>query len=127
MKRATITGGAFATALVLLVVAANHWALEQDVDARAVTSPAITLSTESTEEASQGFLYGLVTTDDGTTYQGRLRFGGDEEAFWGNYFMASKARTRGPRTRRSSGCIARSRSSGSRSPSGNGRKTSAGR
>jgi len=36
------------------------------------------------------FLYGRVTTDDDATYEGRLRFGGDEEAFWGNYFNGVK-------------------------------------
>src|ERR671913_1755794 len=44
----------------------------------------------STQEASQGFLYGRVVTDDGATYEGRLRFGGDEEAFWGDYFNGVK-------------------------------------
>jgi hypothetical protein len=38
----------------------------------------------------QGFLYGRITTLDGATYEGRLRWGGDEEAFWGDYFNGSK-------------------------------------
>jgi hypothetical protein len=42
------------------------------------------------EEGNQGFLYGRVTTADGAAYLGRLRFGGDEEAFWGDYFNGSK-------------------------------------
>lgn len=33
-----------------------------------------------------GLLHGRITAVDGTTYQGRLRFGGTEEAFWGDYF-----------------------------------------
>ena len=33
------------------------------------------------EEAHQSFLYGRITTVDGVTYEGRLRWGGDEEAF----------------------------------------------
>jgi hypothetical protein len=72
-------------------------------------------------EAHQSFLYGRVTTDDGATYEGRLRWGGDEEAFWGDYFNGARTRTPGPPTCRPSGCprsAARSRSSGSRSPSG---------
>ena len=36
------------------------------------------------------FLYGRVITNDGTTYEGRLRWGGGEEAFWGNYFNGVK-------------------------------------
>jgi len=31
-----------------------------------------------------------VTTRNGTAYEGRLRFGGDEEAFWGDYFNGFK-------------------------------------
>jgi hypothetical protein len=38
---------------------------------------------------SEGFLYGKITTHDGKTYQGRLRWD-DEEAFWGDYFNSSK-------------------------------------
>ncbi|MGH9163235.1 MAG: hypothetical protein ACRD2X_25005, partial [Vicinamibacteraceae bacterium] len=90
MKRAIISGGTFVTVLVLPVLAENHRALGQEVDARAATSPATTPSTASPEEGNQGFLYGRVTSDDGATYEGRLRFGGDEEAFWGNYFNGFK-------------------------------------
>jgi hypothetical protein len=67
MTRATIAGGAFATALALLAVAVG---------------PA--------PETHQGFLYGRITTTDGDTYEGRLRWGGDEEAFWGDDFYGSK-------------------------------------
>jgi hypothetical protein len=45
---------------------------------------------EPASETHAGFLYGRVTTDDGETYEGRLRFGGDEEAFWGDYFNGFK-------------------------------------
>jgi hypothetical protein len=90
MKRTSIAGGVFVSVLVLLVLAGNHRALEQDVDARAAASPATTPSTALTEEVKQGFLYGRVTTDDGAAYLGRLRFGRNEEAFWGDYFNGSK-------------------------------------
>ena len=86
MKSATISGGAFATVLLVLVLAEQHQAFEQDVDAR----PATASSVASTKEVNQGFLYGRVTSDDGATYEGRLRFGGDEEAFWGDYFNGAK-------------------------------------
>jgi hypothetical protein len=75
--------------LLLLVLAGNHRAVEEGVGARAAGSPVPTAPTASTE-AHQGFLYGRVTTDDGTTYAGRLRFGRDEEAFWGDYFNGFK-------------------------------------
>lgn len=91
MTRATIAGGTFATVLVLLALAAGHRALEQDVDPAAATSPAITPSTApAAAETHQGFLYGRITTLDGSTYEGRLRWGVDQEAFWGDYFNGSK-------------------------------------
>jgi hypothetical protein len=41
-------------------------------------------------ESSQGFLYGRITTVDGATHEGRLRWGGNEEAFWGDTFNGVK-------------------------------------
>jgi hypothetical protein len=97
MTRAKIAGGAFATVLVLLAVAAGYRALNQDVHPAAATSPAITPSTtpaaaetHPAAEIHQGLLYGRITTVDGATYEGRLRWGGDQEAFWGDYFNGSK-------------------------------------
>jgi hypothetical protein len=91
MKRAKIAGGAFATVLVLLAVAAGYRVLHQDVHPAAATSPAIPPSTTpAAVEPHPGFLYGRITTVDGATYQGRLRWGGDQEAFWGDYFNGFK-------------------------------------
>lgn len=91
MKGATIAGAAFATVLVLLALAAGYRALEQEVEPAAATSPAVTPPTAAVaEDAHQSFLYGRITTIDGVTYEGRLRWGGDEEAFWGNYFNGAK-------------------------------------
>ena len=39
---------------------------------------------------TQGFIYGRVTAESGTVYEGRLRWNGDEEAFWGDFFNATK-------------------------------------
>ena len=39
---------------------------------------------------SQGFLYGRITTVDGATFEGRLRWGGGEEAFWDDSFNGIK-------------------------------------
>ena len=95
MRGATIAGAACLTVVVLVVVlvlavAERHRVPEQDIDPIAVPSPATAPPTASTEKTDQGYLYGRVTTDDGDTYEGRLRFGGDEEAFWGNYFNGFK-------------------------------------
>ena len=91
MKRGRIAGGAFATVLVLLALAAGYRALKQDVNPATATSPAATAPTATAaEEAHPSFLYGRITTVDGVTYEGRLRWGGGEEAFWGDYFNGAK-------------------------------------
>ena len=62
-----------------------HW----HADTFALPSGAVRFAS-TTVCPNQGFLYGRVTTDDGAVHQGRLRFGRDEEAFWGDYFNGSK-------------------------------------
>jgi len=96
MTKAVIAGGTLAIVaiVVLLALVARNRALmslEQEEEPAAVTSPATALSTvEASSEAHPGFLFGRVTTDDGTVYEGRLRFGGDEEAYWGDHFDGTK-------------------------------------
>ncbi len=85
MKRTTVAG-ALATMLVLLALSVGRRALDQDAHPAATS----TAMTPSSGEAHQGLLYGRVTTDDGDIYEGRLRWGGDEEALWGNYFNGFK-------------------------------------
>lgn len=71
-----ITGGAFAIVLVFLVLAAGCGdVFGQNADPAA---------------PHEELLYGRVTTYNGEIYEGRLRFGGDEEAFWGHYFNGFK-------------------------------------
>ena len=100
MTRAKIAGGALATAIVLLAVVAGYRALRHDADRAAPRAPAITPSppppaeTHQAAETHQGFLYGRITTAGGSTYEGRLRWGGAEEAFWGDYFNGSKDENR---------------------------------
>jgi hypothetical protein len=77
--------------LACLALAAGYRALNPDVHPAAATSPAITPSTTPpAAEIQPGFLYGRITTVDGVTYEGRLRWGGDQEAFWGDYFNGFK-------------------------------------
>src|SRR5687768_10165117 len=91
MKTSTIAGGTFATALVLLAFAAGCRVQEKKVVPTAPTSPAVTPSNApEAAESHPGFLYGRITTAFGATYEGRLRFGGDQEAFWGDYFNGAK-------------------------------------
>ncbi len=87
MTRGTMAGAAFAAMLVLLALTAVHRALQQDGDRTVVMSLALTPPTTT---AHEGLLYGRITTDDGEIYEGRLRWGGDEEALWGNYFNGAK-------------------------------------
>jgi hypothetical protein len=102
MTRATIAGAAAAiglAALALLALTTGRRGLEGDADPAAAPPPPVTMTpatglppatAEAAAEAQQGFLYGRVTTAGGVTYQGRLRFGGSEEAFWGDYFNGFK-------------------------------------
>ena len=91
MTRATIAGGTLATVLVLLAVAAGYRAINKDAHPTVATSPATPASTTpATALTYQGFLYGRIITVDGATHEGRLRFGGDEEAFWGDSFNGAK-------------------------------------
>ncbi len=89
MKKATISAALFLTVLVV-VFAGNHRAVRRDVDTATAAPSAATSPTAPADQSHQGFLYGRITTDEGGTYVGRLRFGRDEEAFWGNYFNGLK-------------------------------------
>lgn len=71
--------------LVLLGVGCDRWMGGERSGGPAESAPAPI-------EIHEGFLYGRVTTEDGTTYEGRLRFGVLEEAFWNHYFNAQKDR-----------------------------------
>jgi hypothetical protein len=89
MTKTTIAAGAAALALALLALVVYYCANERDVGPAAPTSLA-EAPPSSAEEAHPSFLYGRVTTRDGTSYEGRLRWAGDQEAFWGDYFNGWK-------------------------------------
>ena len=55
----------------------------------ALSLPGIAAGAEASGD-TQGFLYGRVTMRSDTVYEGRLRWNGDEEAFWGDLFNGSK-------------------------------------
>lgn len=90
MKTAAIAGGAFATVAVLIGLAVGYWAFEQDDTPTAAISSAGGSPSADREEIHQSLLYGCIGTVDGATYEGRLRWAGAEEAFWGNYFNGAK-------------------------------------
>jgi len=107
MKKALIAAGAVAVMLILFALALAHRAPEEEIGPATADTPPATPSSASPSappaprtaaapgtaaaKAHQGFLYGRVHTVDGVTYEGRLRWGGDEEGFWGNYFNGFKA------------------------------------
>ena len=87
--RAAISAAAFVTLLVVVLAGAHR-----GVEGKVATAPAPVgdISPPApVEHAGEGFLFGRVTTEAGATYVGRLRFGHDEEAFWGDYFNGRKA------------------------------------
>src|SRR5262245_5164045 len=87
MTRATIVGGAFAIMVVLLAIVFGYVAFQQLVNPGKPS--AITVS--STEAvAHPDCLYGRIATADGAVYEGRLRWGQVQEAFWGDYFNGVK-------------------------------------
>jgi hypothetical protein len=95
VTRAKIAAGAFAVVLlVLLSAGALWWVAGRNGEPAASTSPTARAADGATQlapETQQGFLYGRVTAADGTVYEGRLRFGGTEEAFWDDHFNGYKA------------------------------------
>jgi hypothetical protein len=86
----TIIGRRAALALAGLGLAAGYWIVLQSAGHRAAPPSMRAVSTAAPALIHASFLHGRITTVDGATYQGRLRFGGDEEAFWGDYFNAVK-------------------------------------
>src|SRR5687768_9674453 len=91
MSKATIAAGAFVTVLILLVLVLviRGPALERDVEPAVAASPAVAPSAAEHAEVQQGFLYGRIAAGD-ATYEGRLRWGRDQEAFWGDFFDGRK-------------------------------------
>ena len=71
----------------VLVVVAGCGAPEREAPARS----AYEVTPDTTLRDAPGFLYGRVVTHGGAAYTGRLRWGGAEEAFWGDYFNGAKS------------------------------------
>ena len=81
-----IVGGVFVTMLALIAIAVGYLTLHEVIDPG--TPDALTSS--AAMDAHPSFLYGRVTINGGATYEGRLRWGRAEEAFWGDYFNGVK-------------------------------------
>jgi hypothetical protein len=90
MTKSTVALGALAIMLVGLLGLVGHRVLNQALKSDQEPSEVTSQTTKS--EPHQGVIFGRITTNDGAIYEGRLRFGGDEEAFWGDYFDGSKVK-----------------------------------
>jgi hypothetical protein len=95
MRRAAIVGGAI---VMVLAIAFGFRTFKQH---RGQVSPASAIAAAPTpspaaepEVVHPDFLYGRITASDGSTYEGRLRWGDGEEAFWSDYFNGAKTQNR---------------------------------
>ncbi len=91
--RALLAGGFALVALLILALAAGRRDRETTSGRENASAPISSASaTAITADGvdPKGFLYGRVTTDEDATYEGRLRWGGDEEAFWNDTFDGYK-------------------------------------
>lgn len=93
MTTPTLIRRTAATVAAALVLAAGYRAIDDGTPtpAEVSASPVRPPAAEATLEDAPGFIYGRVVTYDGTVYEGRLRWGGGEEAFWSNTFNGVKA------------------------------------
>ena len=88
MKKALFVGAMCGLVIVFLVLVVR-FRIEE------LKANSATPSTDEPEPAEAariqpGYIYGRVVTNDGDTYEGRLRWGGDQEASWGDYFNGTK-------------------------------------
>ena len=89
MTRATSVGGTFVTTIVVLGFLACDGPAYREAEVATAGPPAIA-ATPGSLASQDGLLYGRITTEDGRVHEGRLRWGGDEEALWSNYFNGVK-------------------------------------
>lgn len=89
MALSRIGVGVVTMLLVVLGLGMGRWVVAQAVD-EIVQVRDLPPDARATSVAGAGLLYGRVVTDDGTVRLGYLRFGGNEEALWSNYFNGSK-------------------------------------
>ena len=86
------TGAVAGLILLAFAFVARNLNLQQDVES-AAAAPSFTPETPAAGTPSPGnpgFLYGRIITVADDTYEGRLRWGRDQEAFWGDFFNGAK-------------------------------------
>lgn len=96
MTRTTVIGALSVVAVVGLSLAFLIPAPAARNDPREPASPTppanrpATPAIATVANANSGFLYGRITDAAGTFYEGRLRWGGDQEAFWSDLFDGAR-------------------------------------
>ncbi|RMF75922.1 MAG: hypothetical protein D6738_02615 [Acidobacteria bacterium] len=95
MRRLAVVAAVVALLGVLLVLMIRRDDGQATVPDQPASAPPAPVRTSPPLPAApadqQGFLYGRITRTDGTVVEGRLRFGGSEEAFWNDWFNGTKA------------------------------------
>ncbi|MBI4890588.1 MAG: hypothetical protein HY821_08175 [Acidobacteria bacterium] len=93
MRKAAMAGGAIAGALVILGSMAGYraWMRSGALGEEVGEDAGATLAMEGEADASA--IYGRIRTRDGGRYEGRIRWGGNQEAFWGDYFNGWREQT----------------------------------
>lgn len=95
MKKIVLAGVVLALVTALVLVGIRRESREKDeltdTTLRSAPLPPDPNRAEAAPTVPLGFLYGRATTVGGATYEGRLRWGGNQEAFWGDFFNGVKA------------------------------------
>ena len=89
MSKAAVAGAVIVSAIAILVVLVVRYPPPRQVVDPAATTAGPQVS-GAAAELQPGFIYGRITAENDTTYEGRLRWGGDQEAFWGDFFNGAK-------------------------------------
>lgn len=89
MKKAILVGGIGTVVLVLLAIATVRWVVRRDATTAGTESPG-DVGYSTAHGVDRSYIYGRITTIDGVGYEGRIRFGGGEEAFWSDFFNGVK-------------------------------------
>lgn len=94
MKKILIIIAASIAVLVLIGFFVGRSIVRSESNPDKPIESVFTPSTDGTGDPYEGFLYGRVTTHGGESYEGPLRWGGNQEAFWGDHFHGVKTENR---------------------------------
>ncbi|MGC4054719.1 MAG: hypothetical protein QM757_38215 [Paludibaculum sp.] len=85
-------GWGLATVAIVVVAFLGFRGTRRAASFARTMAPAATVPGTRAERAPHpSLIYGRILTVDGVTFEGRLRWGGNQEAFWGDYFNGVKS------------------------------------